>query len=210
MQALVEEKTRALAKSDARLEDVRRSAKREALADRAEVERLTERLYQEHGMAIRQLRSAVSAIEQVPNNSKSIQSDSSTGNLGNVQNTIPSRDPCEVHEQFKKKIDAANNARERAESRFSDALCEIQAQRRDLIALASQLQGTDDERKQKSVDNKFSSSEVQKLQRLVSEKEAKLQSLRESIIKLKAEFVTAEEVNAVSALELIQKTHQEA
>ena len=109
LQALVEEKTRALAKSDARLEDVRRSAKREAAADRAEIERLTERLYQEHGLAIQQLRCAVSTIEGAPNNN--IQSDTVARSSGKTPIAIPtlSRELCsesnkihEVNQELKK------------------------------------------------------------------------------------------------------------
>ena len=210
LQALVEEKTRALAKSDARLEDVRRAAKREAVADRAEIERLTERLYQEHELAIQQLRGAVSVIERAPNNNV-IVSDANAGSSSKTAITIPTREVWtnsnkihEANKELKKKLDASNSARELAESRCSEALCEIQAQRGDLISLASQLKQAEDKQGFVSEDDHFGRSEVWKLQKLVSEKEAKLRSLRESIVKLKAEFVSAEEVEAVSAIVHIQ------
>ena len=87
-QALVEAKNRALVKSDAHLRDVRRAAQRDAAADRGEIEKLTERLYQEHDSAIHQLRSAVSAIEEKSTNDIDCFNVESRCNLGQTKKNI--------------------------------------------------------------------------------------------------------------------------
>jgi hypothetical protein len=66
LRALVEEKNLAVARSNGRLEDFREASRCEAATDRAEIERLTEKLYHEHENAIDQLRGVAAIIERAP------------------------------------------------------------------------------------------------------------------------------------------------
>mmetsp|Transcript_4989 Transcript_4989/g.17572 ORF Transcript_4989/g.17572 Transcript_4989/m.17572 type:complete len:1787 (+) Transcript_4989:187-5547(+) len=68
LKALVAEKNRALALAESRLEEGREAFRREAVADRAEIERLTEKVYREHEDAIDQLRGAAATIARADAN----------------------------------------------------------------------------------------------------------------------------------------------
>lgn len=196
VQALVDQKTMAILKSDARLEDFRRTAHREATADRLEIERLTERLYQEHSTAIHQLRNAVTTIEQAP--SKGIgttvmrPTEMGVGELSNK--TLIIEEVRQINRQLEHKLATTNCARERAETRCSAALSEIEAQKFDLVVIATQLQEVEKRQTNTSCGPQPCCLQVLKLQSSLSVKETKLKGLRESLVKMKAEFVAAEEV----------------
>ena len=90
-------------------------------------------------------------------------------------------------------MQAADSARKRAELRFSQANRELEAQREDLVALAAQF---GEAKEPACAPSEFSNhSRVRRLQTIISEKELKLQGLREALITLKNEFVAAEEVH---------------
>jgi hypothetical protein len=190
----VKEKVRAIAKLEARYDEFRRITQRQAAADRAEIERLTERLYQEHGVAIHQLRSAVSVIEQAsPGNIPEMSArHASHGSLTlRLEKLSVESDAIrQVNRDLETKLNAANLARERAESRFSQVSRELQAQRGDLMMLATQFTGVEGQ----TSASQDHMSQIQRLQASVLDKEIKLRGLREALVKLKTEFVTSEEV----------------
>lgn len=197
-QAVVEQKTQALMKSDERLENVRRVARREAAADKAEIERLTERLYQEHHAAINQLRSAVQAIESESikdvENVVSTASSNSTAFVHETENANAELlQVCEENRQLEQNLHVSNCARERAELRCSEALGEIEAQKVDLVAMAAQLKEAEIVKSNAHYGQNLN-FRVKMLQSSLSEKEARIRGLREALVKLKAEFVAAEEV----------------
>ena len=197
-QAVVEQKTQALMKSDERLENVRRVARREAAADKAEIERLTERLYQEHHAAINQLRSAVQAIESESikdvENVVSKASSNSTAFVHETENANAELlQVCEENRQLEQNLHVSNCARERAELRCSEALGEIEAQKVDLVAMAAQLKEAEIVKSNAHYGQNLN-FRVKMLQSSLSEKEARIRGLREALVKLKAEFVAAEEV----------------
>ena len=190
----MKEKVRAIAKVEARYDEFRRITQRQAAADRAEIERLTERLYQEHGVAIHQLRSAVSVIEQtspgyIPEMSARHASHGSL-TLRLEKLSVESDAIRQVNRDLETKLNAANLARERAESRFSQVSRELQAQRGDLMMLATQFTGVEGQ----TSASQDHMSQIQRLQASVLDKEIKLRGLREALVKLKTEFVTSEEV----------------
>lgn len=190
----MKEKVRAIAKLEARYDEFRRITQRQAAADRAEIERLTERLYQEHGVAIHQLRSAVSVIEQAsPGNIPEMSArHASHGSLTlRLEKLSVESDAIrQVNRDLETKLNAANLARERAESRFSQVSRELQAQRGDLMMLATQFTGVEGQ----TSASQDHMSQIQRLQASVLDKEIKLRGLREALVKLKTEFVTSEEV----------------
>jgi len=190
----VKEKVRAIAKLEARYDEFRRITRRQAAADRAEIERLTERLYQEHGVAIHQLRSAVSVIEQAsPGNIPEMSARHASHGLLTLRLeklSVESDAIRQVNRDLETKLNAANLARERAESRFSQVSRELQAQRGDLMMLATQFTGVEGQ----TSASQDHMSQIQRLQASVLDKEIKLRGLREALVKLKTEFVTSEEV----------------
>lgn len=190
----MKEKVRAIAKLEARYDEFRRITQRQAAADRAEIERLTERLYQEHGVAIHQLRSAISVIEQAsPGNIPEMSArHASHGSLTlRLEKLSVESDAIrQVNRDLETKLNAANLARERAESRFSQVSRELQAQRGDLMMLATQFTGVEGQ----TSASQDHMSQIQRLQASVLDKEIKLRGLREALVKLKTEFVTSEEV----------------
>ena len=193
-QALVEAKNRALIKSDAHLRDVRRAAQRDAAADRGEIEKLTERLYQEHDSAIHQLRSAVSAIEEKSTNDIDCFNVESRCNLGQTKKNIDELlEVRKENQRLEQKLKAAYYAHDRAELRCSEAQGEIEAQRVDLVAMARQLQDLERSQTIASHDRRLC-LRIKKMQTSLSEKDAMVQGLREALVKLKIEFVAAEEV----------------
>lgn len=202
LKAVVEQKTQALMKSDERLENVRRVARREAAADKAEIERLTERLYQEHHAAINQLRSAVQAIESESikdvENVVSTASSNSTAFVHETENANAELlQVCEENRQLEQNLHVSNCARERAELRCSEALGEIEAQKVDLVAMAAQLKEAEIVKSNAHYGQNLN-FRVKMLQSSLSEKEARIRGLREALVKLKAEFVAAEEARAVT------------
>lgn len=85
--------------------------------------------------------------------------------------------------------------KERAETRCGEALQEMEAMKSDILTLAQQLQDAE-ARYQQVLQNSDAKQKIAELQRTVSSKENKLRSLRKAVIRLKEEFVRAEERRA--------------
>ncbi|KAJ1447484.1 hypothetical protein M885DRAFT_189709 [Pelagophyceae sp. CCMP2097] len=188
LKALVAEKNRALALAESRLEEGREAFRREAVADRAEIERLTEKVYREHEDAIDQLRGAAATIARADANAGG-QEDG-----GGILSRRLEQVASELREQRHLNGDLE---RQRAELRCAEFMREIDLQKSDLVALAAQLHAAE-ERRLRLVEDKSGRQEVRRLQASLHDKEAKLRGFREALIKLKNEFVSAEESNAVA------------
>jgi len=107
------------------------------------------------------------------------------------------REQRHLNGDLERQIAAARAVSERAELRCAEFMREIDLQKSDLVALAAQLHAAE-ERRLRLVEDKSGRQEVRRLQASLHDKEAKLRGFREALIKLKNEFVSAEESNAVA------------
>ena len=162
-----------------RLEERHQVAKREIRCDRDKAGRITEQLYHEHESAIRRLRCAVAKSRSNP-------PDVVMG-VNAQENT--SHDVSEVD----KVIKMANTARERAESRCALVVSELEAQKNDLIMLSAKLQRAE-EKQANTSPCRSDALQVHLLRKSLSQRDAQLKGLRDSLVKLKADLVAVEQV----------------
>jgi len=185
------------------LTELRETTRREMRADKEEFGRLTEHLYQEHTLAMEQLRSAATAT----------QIEDKTSIYGNELTFKSSK--SDVHsdlnksmsKELERKLRDSNLTRERAERQCSMALKEIEAQKKDIIALTIQLQQAKTTPTELNLDQRDSPN-IRKMQNLLSQKEGQLRGLRESLVKLKAEFVASEKAHASASTAACQARTQ--
>lgn len=85
-------------------------------------------------------------------------------------------------------------ARQRAESHCARAIRESEALKADLITIAKKLREA--EKKQACICAESNRIEILRLEKLSAEKDVRLRGLRESLIKLKAQFVLCEQTNS--------------
>ena len=189
IQTLVKFKVQALTNSDMRLEERQQVAKREIRCDRDKAGRITEQLYYEHESAIRRLRCAVAKSRSNP-------PDVVMG-VNAQENT--SHDVSEVDKVIKmnmnleSKLKIANTARERAESRCALVVSELEAQKNDLIMLSAKLQRAE-EKQANTSPCRSDALQVHLLRKSLSQRDAQLKGLRDSLVKLKADLVAVEQV----------------
>jgi centrosomal protein CEP290 len=107
--------------------------------------------------------------------------------------------------ELETKLAQVHNMRERAETRCGSTLQEMEAMKADMITLAQQLQMSEDRLKRatgRPVTSKTpvnpDERRIQELTKNIKQKEGKIQGYREIIIRLKDEFIKAEEERAVS------------
>jgi hypothetical protein len=91
------------------------------------------------------------------------------------------------------KLKIANTARELAESRCSLVVGELEAQKNDLIMLSAKLQRAE-EKQANTSPCPSDSLQVHLLRKSLSQKDAQLKGLRDSLVKLKADLVVIEQV----------------
>jgi len=174
-----------------RLEERQQVAKREIRCDRDKAGRITEQLYYEHESAIRRLRCAVAKSRSNP-------PDVVMG-VNAQENT--SHDVSEVDKVIKmnmnleSKLKIANTARERAESRCALVVSELEAQKNDLIMLSAKLQRAE-EKQANTSPCRSDALQVHLLRKSLSQRDAQLKGLRDSLVKLKADLVAVEQANA--------------
>ena len=172
-----------------RLEERQQVAKREIRCDRDKAGRITEQLYYEHESAIRRLRCAVAKSRSNP-------PDVVMG-VNAQENT--SHDVSEVDKVIKmnmnleSKLKIANTARERAESRCALVVSKLEAQKNDLIMLSAKLQRAE-EKQANTSPCRSDALQVHLLRKSLSQRDAQLKGLRDSLVKLKADLVAVEQV----------------
>ena len=120
--------------------------------------------------------------------------------------TIISEKDREIRE-LEAKLAQVHNMRERAETRCGTTLQEMEAMKADMITLAQQLQMSEDRLKRATgrpvtTKNPVNPEErkILELQKVVKTKEDKIKGYREIIVRLKDEFIKAEEERALSGL----------
>lgn len=194
LKALVEEKTLALAKSEARFENLYRLVQREVRPDRAETAKLTDEIYQGHSLAINQLQITASSILNAAN--------IDSGSASNFHS--PSQKACftgdserfydeanelrSINQQLKCKLTFLTTALVHAKKDYARAMSENEAQRIDLVGITAHLHQIEKYRRC------FPNSQPTKLQKSLSRKEAQLEGLHKSVAKLKAEVTAAERI----------------
>jgi DNA repair exonuclease SbcCD ATPase subunit len=93
------------------------------------------------------------------------------------------------------KLKIANTARERAESRCALVVSELEAQKNDLIMLSAKLQRAE-EKQANTSPCRSDALQVHLLRKSLSQRDAQLKGLRDSLVKLKADLVAVEQANA--------------
>lgn len=194
LKTLVKEKNRELAKADERLQDVRRSSLREVDADRTKIKGLTDKSFQDHGVAIDRLRDATSGIEKTQNQA------GISFRISKNEREFAAR-PSDIEktcEGLEKKLKESNAAREQAENRCSKALCELEQQKADIITLAAQLQEASSGGGGLNMLDKENQIEGKKLLNSLFKEGDRLRGLKGALVKLKTQFVAAEEAHAAA------------
>ena len=164
-------------------------AKRGIHCDRAKSERITEQLYHEHESAIRRLRCAVAKSRSNP--SDVVMGVNAQENSFHGVSEIEKVNKISMNLESKLKI--ANTARELAENRCSLVVGELEAQKNDLIILSAKLQRAE-EKQANTSPCPSDSLQVHLLRKSLSQKDAQLKGLRDSLVKLKADLVVIEQV----------------
>lgn len=111
--------------------------------------------------------------------------------------------------QLEQKLLTESNQRERAEVRCGDALREMEAMKADMITLVQQLQEAEARcthvtktTQARAVPPTVDSSKVKDLEKLLRSKDEKVREYRDIIVKLKEEFIKAEEAKAVAEVRM--------
>lgn len=194
LKALVEEKTLALAKSEARFENLYRLVQREVRPDRAETAKLTDKIYQGHSLAINQLQTTASSILTAAN--------IDIGSTSNLHS--PSQKACftahstrfydeanelrSINQQLKCKLTFLTTALVHAKKDYARAMSENEAQRIDLVGITAHLHQI--EKYRLCLPN----GQPTTLQKSLSRKEVQLEGLHRSVVKLKAEVTSTERI----------------
>ena len=198
LKQLIEEKNRVIEKYKRKLKDSKEVSRRATTADRAEVERLTDRLYSENEDAIGKLRNAVRNLERGGDGSISVGGggDFKGGLVAQVEEAallISEKD--EMVHGLELKLRTAEAARERAEARCGGALEEMERMKSDMVTLAAQLQESE-ERVLEAMEDRSAAKKIGELQAQLRSKETKMGGLRQAVVRLKQAFMESEEARA--------------
>ena len=197
---LLSEKNRIIDRYKRKLSETKELSRRETASDRAEVDRLTDRLYTENASAIDKLRSAVVALERG--------GDGSVGGGGFPGGDFRSGLVAQVEEaaaligekddsirSLELKVRTAEAARSRAEGRCGGALEEMARQKEDLVTLAGAARDAE-ERLLEALEDGESGRRIRDLEGQLRSKEGKMGQLRQAVVRLKQAFVESEEARA--------------
>jgi chromosome segregation ATPase len=188
LKQLLREKNEALDALRRKLENVREEVRREAAVDRQEMGRLTEKIYTQNAESLEQLRAAARQLSRMPGltgegvslNAKLMdQLEEVAAYLAEKEHTIS---------QLELKLGTVTNKLATAEARCGAALQEREKMEGDMVTLAHHLQ--DAEERASAVAHNERMTELKKM---VVSKESKLKHLRGALIRLKQEFIHAQE-----------------
>lgn len=143
LKQLLEEKNRIIARYERKLSDAQTLNRKETAISKAEIDRLTEKLFRRNEDAISQLRKAVRGLgnsELGPEGA--YLSQRLMEQLEEATSIIAGKD--ETVRQLELKLRTSNNQRERAEERCGAALGEQERMKNDLEVLARQLQDAEE------------------------------------------------------------------
>jgi len=203
LKQLLAEKNRVIERYKRKLADSKELSRRETAADRAEVERLTDKLYSENADAIEKLRNAVTKLERGGEGSiggGAFGGDFKGGLVAQVEEAaalIGEKD--DSLRQLELKLRTAEAARERAEARCGGALEEMERMKDDMVTLAAQLQDSE-ERVLEAMEDRSASKKIVELQNQLRSKEAKMSQLRQAVVRLKQAFMESEEARAAGEI----------
>jgi chromosome segregation ATPase len=211
LKQLIEEKNRVIEKYKRKLADSKEITRRAATADRAEVERLTDKLFSENEDAIGKLRTAVSRLERGGEGSiggSNVAGDFKGGLIAQVEEAallISEKDES-IH-SLELKLRTAEAARERAEARCGGALEEMERMKSDMITLAAQLQESE-ERVLEAMEDRSAATKIADLQNQLRNKETKMAQLRQAVVRLKQAFMESEEARAANEITTRHGRHE--
>ena len=159
--------------------------------DKAEIERLTERLYEENKEAINKLRVAFEDITSADGSSKArAQGGQISG--GNMEANI------ELVSKLQE-ADAMIEKKDRRNLQLEEKIIELQIAKEHLAEKLAQTEGTSDRLREKvrrltmKLESKTMDTLVRKLKAQLIAKEKKMSGLRTAVVALKTEFVKAEQ-----------------
>jgi len=221
LQGIVEEKNRMIEKMRRKLEETRAEMRRNAAADKHEIELLTNKMFRENEDAIDQLKTAAKHLEGAakPGHGDEDMNRRLLDQLEEQADAARRRE--EVVNELELKLVTANNKTQRAEGRCTDALHEIEKMKADMLVMAAQLQdaeervleaastgvaaapgpvgGASPSREPASASaagkNAPLNKKIQYLQEQLGAKDKKVSALRLAIVNLKREFEKAEVAN---------------
>jgi len=191
LKALLEEKTRALEKAYSALQDLRQNSQQELGLGWTDRTVATEKSHQQHANTICQLRNTTTAINNMRNTTTAA---ARPVDVSGQRLSAELEQLYAANQKLERKLKMSSLARERAESNCAQAIREGEAQKADLIAVAKQLQDAEDKRV--NFEDKSNQMEVTRLKKLSAEKDARLRGLKESLLKLKTQFVISEQANS--------------
>ncbi|GMH51677.1 hypothetical protein TrST_g11013 [Triparma strigata] len=211
LKRLIEEKNRIIEKYKRKLADSKELSRRENASDRAEVERLTDKLFSENEDAIGKLRTAVMRLERGGEGSIggfNGGGDFKGGLVAQVEEAallIAEKDES-IH-QLELKLRTAEAARERAEARCGGSLEEMERMKSDMVTLAAQLQESE-ERVLEAMEDRTAAKKIGELQAQLRSKETKMTNLRQAVVRLKQAFMESEEARAASDIAARHGRHE--
>ncbi|KAG5187530.1 hypothetical protein JKP88DRAFT_267883 [Tribonema minus] len=224
LKRLLQEKNAAIERYQRKLDEARADKRREAGADRVEVARLTNRMFQDNADALGQLRRALAQFSGA--GAAALGGDDSVAlsarlmeqleekfalcfydgvalsarpmeQLEEVAAVLAAKD--DASRQLELKLRTASNQKERAEERCGEALAEMEKMRADMATLVTQLQAAE-ERALEAAEDRSQERALAEARAALRERDAKLRGLRGALVRLKQEFVAAEERREEAAL----------
>lgn len=190
LKTIIEEKNKLLDDYKVKLEHLEKRNTAEREADLAEIARLNDKVYNDNQEDIQELRSAYEKLDQTENGnggeSASRLHETLMEQIKDAQGVIAERD--EDIDKLRYQIQLLNNQRDTAEYRAGEALEE-------LARVKDRFSQAEDELQQLKSDTRLEKL-VSTLKSQMKQKEKKLSALREAVIKLKEEFIKAEERHA--------------
>ena len=182
LKSMLEKKTKMVNDYKERLSEQQTRFQAEKVQDQEEIRRLTDRLYDENNTAIEKLREAFSKLEGSTNDASMRAGGvnlSLMEAMDGLTDAVAKKD--RQLQTLEGEVAAKSHQLQLAEQRAGQALSELDELRRRAGYL------------QRQVDNKSTQKLVEQLKRQSREKDKKVASLREAIVRLKEEFVKAEE-----------------
>lgn len=186
LRTVVAEKNRIISALESRLEVTRETSQIERRADWSEIQRLNQKLYEEHANSISSLKDAANTLAtqdavHVTTNREELESALSDA-----------RTLRQANRELEVKVREALQSRKRAEMRAEEALNEVERHKVDLVKLAAHVRSLESDLKQAQAPKR---TIVSKSRPTSSDK---VQALRETIVGLKKDVLRAEESLAES------------
>ncbi|CAM9189161.1 unnamed protein product [Chrysoparadoxa australica] len=200
LKSLLDEKNASIDRLQRKLDEAREINKHDAAMERGEMNRLSNLIYQDNVDYLSSLRQAVRQLQSTPG----LTGEGMALNVRlmeqveEISAVISEKD--ETNRQLELKLRTASNQRERAETRCGETLEEMDKMKSDMIALATQLEDAE-ERALEALEDTSGKEKIKELRKALLAKEGTVRGLRTALVKLKEEFVAAEEAREEAAIQ---------